>query len=236
MLVLVNLRSVWLLFISCYIIRYREPMPIVRKLNQNSEWDRMNCLKWKDELMDCLKWATLPGPHLRVFQDLKQPRTGLNHSNNVSSFFLILGPILGNECSHLQFRTSLSLESGNFAGTFQYYVIWKDSVDSVWFTVVLLGFKWFCSIFSWFFGLGLTTLSVLGRFCLSEDSVSFWTISAYRWGCHFIWDSVWCNRPGGSCLILDGNVRFQTFPSKQVPPDFDQSNVRIFYPSYLATH
>ena len=130
MLVLVNLRSVWLLFISCYIIRYHEPMPIVRKLNQNSEWDRMNCLKWKDELMDCLKWATLLGPHLRVFQDLKQPRTSLNHSNNVSSFFLILGPILGNECSHLQFRTSLSLESGIFAGTFQYYVIWKDSVDS----------------------------------------------------------------------------------------------------------
>lgn len=142
MLVLVNLRSVWLLFISCYIIRYREPMPIVRKLNQNSEWDRMNCLKWKDELMDCLKWATLQGPHLRVFQDLKQPRTGLNHSNNVSSFFLILGPILGNECSHLQFRTSLSLESGNFAGTFQYYVIWKDSVipsDSQWFCLVSNG-------------------------------------------------------------------------------------------------
>ena len=108
--------------------------------------------------------------------------------------------------------------------------------SSVWFPVVLLGFKWFCSIFNWFLGLGLTTLSVFGRFCLSEDSVSFWTISAYRWGCHFVWDSVWCNRPGGSCLILDGNVRFQTFPSKQVPSDFDQSNVRIFYPSYLATH
>lgn len=95
--------------------------------------------------MDCLKWATLQGPHLRVFQDLKQPRTGLNHSNNVSSFFLILGPILGNECSHLQFRTSLSLESGNFAGTFQYYVIWKDCrlrivpSDSQWFCLVSNG-------------------------------------------------------------------------------------------------
>lgn len=93
--------------------------------------------------MDFLKWATLQGPHLRVFQDLKQPRTGLNHSNNVSSFFLILGPILGNECSHLQFRTSLSLESGNFAGTFQYYVIWKDSVDSGQFRLIPSGSAWF---------------------------------------------------------------------------------------------
>lgn len=96
--------------------------------------------------MDCLKWATLQGPHLRVFQDLKQPRTGLNHSNNVSSFFLILGPILGNECSHLQFRTSLSLESGNFAGTFQYYVIWKDSVDCGQFRLIPSGSAWFLMV------------------------------------------------------------------------------------------
>lgn len=147
MLVLVNLRSVWLLFISCYIIRYREPMPIVRKLNQNSEWDRMNCLKWKDELMDCLKWATLQGPHLRVFQDLKQPRTGLNHSNNVSSFFLILGPILGNEYLCIPRSPAIS----DFPVPWIWELCWNISVlcyleGFCRFRIVPSDSQWFCLV------------------------------------------------------------------------------------------